>query len=151
MDATLTWTWHVWSALTPDLLYAILRLRSEVFVVEQNCVYTDMDGRDPQCEHLCGRDGDGALLAYLRLLPPGARTDQVSLGRVVVTPDARGLGLGRAAMLEGLRRCAERYPGRPVLVSAQKHLQPFYLGLGFSTVSEPYLEDGIWHLDMVKP
>jgi ElaA protein len=150
MDTPVTWAWHAWAALTPDRLYSILKLRSDIFVVEQNCVYSDPDGRDPQCEHLCGEDAGGALRAYLRLLPPGTRTPQVSLGRVVVAPAARGSGLGRALMLEGLRRCAEQYPGEPVAVSAQQHLEKFYTGLGFGPAGEPYLEDGIWHRDMVK-
>lgn len=145
------WQWRRWHELTPDALYALLQLRSAVFVVEQNCVFPEMDGRDPSCEHLCGWGADGALLAYLRLVPPGVRTPEVSLGRVVVAAPARGRGLGRAVMQQGLRRCAERHPGRPVKVSAQQHLEPFYGSLGFATVSAPYLEDGIWHLDMLKP
>lgn len=143
-------SWHAWRDLTPDTLYAVLRLRSAIFVVEQNCVFPDMDGRDPACEHLCGWDGDGELSAYLRLVPPGVRTPEVALGRVVVAAAARGRGLGRAVMLEGLRRCAERYPGQPVKVSAQAHLEPFYQSLGFRTVGAPYDEDGILHVDMVR-
>ena len=147
----LRWTWHAWHELTPDVLYAFLRLRSDIFVVEQNCVFPDMDGRDPACEHLCGWDAAGALVGYLRLVPPGVRTPEVSLGRVVVASPLRGLGLGRAIMQEGLKRCAARYGSAPVKVSAQQHLERFYQGLGFRTVSEPYLEDGIRHVDMVRP
>ena len=144
------WTWHAWSGLTPDVLYAFLRLRSAVFVVEQDCVFPEMDGRDAQCEHLCGWDG-AELVAYLRLVPPGVRTPEVSLGRVVTAPSVRGRGLGRAVMQEGLRRCAQRYPGQPVKVSAQAHLEHFYESLGFATIGVPYDEDGILHVDMVKP
>lgn len=136
--------------MTPDIVYAAMRLRSAIFVVEQNCVFPDMDGRDPACEHLCGWDGAGELVAYLRLVPPGARTPEVSLGRVVVAATARGQGLGRAVMQEGLRACAARYPGMPVKVSAQQHLESFYRDLGFRTVSAPYDEDGIRHVDMVR-
>lgn len=143
------WSWHAWGELTPDVLYAILRLRSAVFVVEQNCVFPDMDGRDPQCEHLCGWQG-GELVAYLRLVPPGVRTPEVSLGRVVTAPSVRGRGFGRAVMQEGLRRCAQRYAGQPVKVSAQAHLENFYESLGFRTVGSPYDEDGILHVDMVR-
>ena len=143
------WSWHRWADLTPDVLYAFLRLRSAVFVVEQNCVFPDMDGRDPQCEHLCGWIGD-ELVAYLRLVPPGVRTPEVSLGRVVTATSARGRGLGRAVMQEGLRRCLERYPGQPVKVSAQAHLENFYESLGFRTVGTPYDEDGTLHVDMVR-
>jgi len=144
------WAWHAWASLTPDLLYSILRLRSAVFVVEQNCVFPDMDGRDPQCEHLCGHDERGTLVAYLRLVPPGARLPDPSLGRVVVDPSLRLKGLGRAVMIEGIRRCESRYPGRPIKVSAQQHLERFYNGLGFRTAGPAYLEDGIWHIDMVR-
>jgi ElaA protein len=146
----LRWSWHAWSELTPDLLYQVLRLRSAIFVVEQNCVFPDMDGRDPDCVHLCGRDDAGGLIAYLRLVPPGVRTPEVSLGRVVVTAAARGQGLGRAVMEEGLLGCAQRYPGKPVKVSAQQQLETFYRSLGFRTASPPYLEDGIWHVDMLR-
>jgi ElaA protein len=150
VSATLHWTWHAWSTLTADRLYAILRLRSAVFVVEQDCVFQDMDGRDPRCEHLCGEDAAGALVAYLRLVPPGVRTAEVSLGRVVVAREARGRGLGRAAMGEGMRRCGERYAGLLVRVSAQQHLERFYEGLGFRRVGAPYDEDGITHIDMQR-
>ena len=143
------WSWHAWAGLTPDVLYAFLRLRSAIFVVEQNCVFPEMDGRDPLCEHLCGWRGD-ELVAYLRLVPPGIRTPEVALGRVVVAAGVRGTGLGRAAMREGLARCALRFPGQPVKVSAQAHLEPFYASLGFVTVGAPYDEDGILHVDMVK-
>jgi ElaA protein len=145
----LRWTWHAWTDLTPDVLYAFLRLRSAIFVVEQDCVFPEMDGRDPQCEHLCGWDG-AELVAYLRLVPPAVRTAEVSLGRVVVAQPARGAGLGRAAIHEGLARCAQRYPGQPVKVSAQQHQEEFYRGLGFARVGEPYDEDGIRHVDMVR-
>lgn len=146
----ISWTWHEWAQLTPDTLYALLRLRSAIFVVEQDCVFPEMDGRDPACEHLCGWNAAGELIAYLRLVPPAVRTKEVSLGRVVVAKSARGLGLGRAVMAEGLKRCAQRYPGQPVKVSAQQHLEKFYVSLGFSRVGEPYDEDGIAHIDMLR-
>ena len=148
--ATLRWSWHTWPTMTPDLVYEVMRLRSAIFVVEQNCVFPDMDGRDPSCEHLCGRDAAGKLVAYLRLVPPGVRTPEVSLGRVVVAHEARKHGYGRAVMLEGIAGCAKRYPGAPVKVSAQQHLERFYQSLGFRTVGPPYDEDGIMHVDMVR-
>jgi ElaA protein len=146
----LRWDWQSWQTLTPDALYALLRLRSAIFVVEQDCVFPDMDGRDPACEHLCGWNAAGDLVAYLRLVPPGVRTPEVSLGRVVVAQPARGLGLGREIMREGLKHCATRYPGKPVKVSAQQHLETFYGSLGFARVGEMYMEDGIPHVDMVR-
>jgi ElaA protein len=144
------WTWHAWDALTPDTLYAFLRLRSEIFVVEQNCVFPEMDGIDPLCEHLCGYDQQGALLAYLRLVPPQVKAPQPALGRLVVAQSARGSGLGRLAIHEGLRHCAARYPEQDIFLSAQRHLENFYASMGFKTCSEPYLEDDIWHVNMLR-
>lgn len=150
MTSSVEWRWWSWRDLAPDVLHDFLKLRSDVFVVEQNCVFPDMDERDRDCEHLCGHDTSGKLIAYLRLVPPGIKSGEPALGRVVVEQPARGTGLGRALMVEGLRRCAELYPGKTVKVSAQQHLEDFYNSLGFKTVGAPYLEDGIWHLDMIR-
>lgn len=146
----LRWTWHHWAALTPDTLHDFLRLRSDIFVVEQNCVFSDMDGVDPLCEHLCARNSENLLLAYLRLVPPNVKAAQPSIGRLVVASSARGTGLGRAAMLEGIRHCSERYPGLGIFLSGQYHLEGFYSSLGFVTFTEPYLEDGIQHVNMLR-
>jgi len=155
------WRWYAWPQLDSDTLYAFLKLRSDVFVVEQNCVFPEMDGIDPQCTHLCGRDDQGHMLAYLRMVPPGVERvahitegaratmgDGPALGRLVVAEYARGRGLARTAIEEGLRVSAFRHDGLPVYLSAQQHLQPFYASLGFAPISAPYLEDGIWHIDM---
>lgn len=147
-DAPLRWHVHRWNDWSNDRLYAALRLRSEVFVVEQTCVFPDMDGLDPHCEHLCGITGDDRLLAYARLLPPGLKYPEASIGRVVVAPSARGMQLGRELMGEALAACRARYAGAPILIGAQQRLERFYSGFGFRAVSEPYLEDGIWHVDM---
>lgn len=144
------WRWYAWNELDPDTLYAFLKLRSDIFVVEQNCPYPDMDGLDPQCLHLCGRGTDGELLAYLRLLPPGLKCVHPAIGRLVVAQSARGTGLGRHAMTEALRNCAERHPGTAAFLSGQLHLQAFYQSLGFRPISEPYVEDGIPHVDMLR-
>jgi len=144
----LHWTWHAWASLSPDTLHDFLRLRSDIFVVEQNCAYPDIDGIDPLCEHLCVRNKEHALLAYLRLVPPNVKAAQAAIGRLVVASPARGTGLGRSAMLEGIRRCSERYPGLDIFLSGQLHLEGFYHSLGFVTFTEPYLEDGIQHVNM---
>ena len=144
------WNWYAWAALPPDLLYAFLKLRSDIFVVEQNCVFSDMDGLDAQCEHLCGFDGNGQLLAYLRLLPPGLKHAECSLGRLVTAADARRLGLAREAMRRGLQRAAEKHPGHTVRLGGQQYLEGFYASLGFVTAGAPYLEDGILHVDMFR-
>ena len=151
--------WHHWRDLTPDTLYAFLKLRSDIFVVEQNCVFSEMDGIDPLCEHLCATDASGRLLAYLRLVPPGvARPHSLSpppagpaIGRVVVSLGERGTGLGRRLMQQALAHCDRRYAGQAVFLSGQQHLEAFYASLGFSRCSDPYLEDGIAHVDMRRP
>ncbi|MBT9457844.1 MAG: GNAT family N-acetyltransferase [Burkholderiaceae bacterium] len=144
------WTCKPFSGLTAAELYQALQLRSEVFVLEQQCVYLDPDGLDPQAWHLFGRDGSG-LLAYLRLLPPGLKADEPVIGRVVTAPAARGSGLGRQLLSQALLECEKLWPGRALFLSAQAHLQSFYGGLGFVPVSEQYVEDGIAHVDMRRP
>lgn len=144
----LRWQWYRWNELTPDVLYALLRLRSEVFVVEQNCVYADMDGVDPHCEHLCGFDASGAMLVTLRLIPPGARFAQCSLGRLVTAASARRGGHARTACQRGIARLRERFPGQLTKIGGQRYMEAFYASLGFVTTGEPYLEDGIPHVYM---
>jgi ElaA protein len=145
------WQLTAWSGLSCDRLYALLRLRSAIFVVEQNCVFLDLDGLDRHCDHLCGFDAQGELVAYARLLPPGVKHAEAAIGRIVVAPPRRGTGLGHALMRQALAACAERYPGQAVLIEAQQHLEPFYAHHGFATIGSPYLEDGIPHVHMRLP
>ena len=142
------WHWYAWNEWSNDLLYAALRLRSAIFVVEQNCVFLDMDGLDAQCRHLCGFDADGELLAYARLVPPGLKYPGVSIGRVVVSAGARGSGLGHELMRQAKAGCAEHYPDSEVFIGAQQHLESYYTRHGFRPYGEPYLEDGILHIDL---
>lgn len=142
------WQWNEWSN---DLMYAAMQLRSAIFVVEQNCVFPDMDGLDSACTHLCGCDDRGRLLAYARLLAPGVKYDEASIGRVVTASEARGRKIGHALMAEAVRLSCERHPGVPIKIGAQRYLEGFYGSFGFQTISEPYLEDGIWHIDMRRP
>ncbi len=151
MEMPIQWRWYRWPELDADTLYRFLKLRSDIFVVEQQCPYSDMDGLDPQCLHLCGYDREDRLIGYLRLLPPGLKQSDPALGRLVVNPHDRGTGVGRRVMQEGLRACAEHYPGAAVFLSGQQHLQGFYASLGFQPVSAVYLEDGIPHVDMRRP
>lgn len=144
----MNWTWSRFDDLGVHALYDALALRCRVFVLEQG-PYLDPDGIDPHAWHLLGRDEAGALVAYLRAVDPGLKCDEPSIGRVITAPEARGRGAGRELMREGLRRCAQAWPGRAVRISAQAHLQRFYGGLGFETVSEPYLEDDIPHVQML--
>lgn len=147
----LRWQWLDWPDFDPDTLYALLKLRAEIFVVEQNCAYADMDGLDPQCRHLLGHDAAGRVRAGLRLVPPGVKHPAPALGRLFVARSLRGAGLGRALMLRGLDGCARHHPGQAVFLSGQQHLEGFYRSLGFATISAPYLEDGIPHVDMLRP
>ena len=135
-----------------DRLYAMLKLRSEVFVVEQNCVYLDPDGKDrhPETVHLLGLDADGTLAAYLRILPAGLSYPQVSFGRVLTAPAYRGLGLGEQMLGAALAQIAARWPGADIQIGAQAHLQGYYGRHGFVPSSEPYVEDGIPHVDMLR-
>ncbi len=144
------WLWRGFDDLTPRELYALLGLRTAVFVVEQNCPYQDMDGVDPVCRHLVGWQGEVAV-ACLRLVPPGAKCVEASLGRVVSAKAVRGTGVGRALFAEGVKEAERVYPGQPLRIGAQAYLERFYSGFGFVTVGEPYIEDGIPHLEMLRP
>jgi ElaA protein len=151
--------WFDWNQFDPDLLYGLLRLRSAVFVVEQACVFHEMDGLDPRCSHLLATRVDVEVVGCLRLVPPGLKrpdspasaADGPALGRLVTAGSVRGTGLGRRLMLEGIAQCERLYAGQPIQLSAQRHLQDFYASLGFDPVREPYDEDGIPHVDMRRP
>jgi ElaA protein len=147
------WQWSQFSGLSVDDLYAVVRLREAVFIIEQNCPYPDADGRDPNAWHLLGwkeYEGTRKLAAYARVFEPGVRYKEASIGRVVTAPEARRTGLGKTLMAEALRRIQTLMPGQPVKIAAQRRLEKFYLGLGFTTVSAPYEEDGIIHVDMIR-
>jgi len=144
------WHWQSFEQLSVTQLYRLLAAREAVFVVEQACAYLDADGLDPEAMHLWREDEGGALLAYARVLPPGTRYPEVSIGRVLTTERGRGRGLGRALMAEVLRQISEQFGPVAVRISAQAHLQAFYQDFGFTTVSTPYMEDGILHVEMVR-
>ena len=151
--ATLRWQWSPFAQLGLRDLYEALRLRAQVFVLEQNCVFQDPDGRDADALHLLGwRDTDRAappqLAAYARVFAPGVRYADASIGRVVTAPEVRGTGAGHALMAEALSRIAQLAPGAPVRLEAQQRLEHFYASYGFVRVSEPYIEDGIPHVAM---
>ncbi len=149
----ITWQWTDFEGLSRDDLYAILKAREEVFVVEQECAYLDVDGRDPVSWHLIGWSGEGearSVAAYLRIVHPGHRFAEASIGRVLTTAEARGRGLGREMMREALKHFEEVSPGAPIRLSGQEHLQDFYRGFGFETASEVYEEDGIPHVEMLR-
>lgn len=143
------WSWSRFPQLGVDNLYDALALRCRVFILEQGA-YQDPDGLDRHAWHLLGRDGGDVLCAYLRVVDPGVKYEEPAIGRVITAPEARGTGLGRQLMQEGIQRCEAVWPGRGVRISAQAHLRAFYGSLGFTAVGEPYLEDDIPHLEMVR-
>jgi ElaA protein len=154
MASEIAWQWSRFAELAPYALYAALRARSEVFVVEQSCVFLDMDGADQNALHLLGwaeRGGIRTLAAYLRLLPPGCKFTEASIGRVLTTADFRRTGAGRALMAEGVRRSAAVHPEHGIRIGAQRYLEKFYADFGFRPASEPYLEDDIEHIEMLRP
>jgi ElaA protein len=146
----MNWQWLRFAELGVDNLYDALQLRSRVFVLEQG-PYLDADGVDRRSWHLLGRDEAGMLGACLRVVDPGVKYAEPSIGRVVIAPEIRGTGLGRALMAEGVAGCERHWPGRALRISAQAHLERFYNGFGFVRVGDDYLEDDIPHLEMLRP
>ena len=143
--------WYSWNELDPDTLYAILRVRSEVFQLEQKCLFLDLDGRDPLSRHGAIWE-EGRCVATVRLTPPGVRyEDTWSFGRLATPLRARGRNLGRTLTQAALEEIA-RLTGRdqPVRIFAQQRLEAFYASFGFRTLGEPQEEDGILHLEMIK-
>lgn len=145
-----TWRCVAFDALKPAELYDLLRLRTEVFVMEQNCVFQDMDGADAQCFHLLGKRTDGTLAAYARLVPAGLKFTEASIGRVVTLPAARGGGLGHVLMREAVQALHGLWGVQPIRIGAQARLEAFYRQHGFEPASEIYIEDGIDHIEMVR-
>lgn len=137
--------------LSPHELYDIMALRQTVFAVEQNCPYLDADGKDLQAWHLMGRDGEGKLLCYTRLLPEGlSYKGYTSIGRVVSAPSARGTGIGKLLMQHSIDMCLLLFGPKPIKIGAQTYLLRFYEGFGFKSTGEEYLEDGIPHTKMIR-
>lgn len=146
---TIEWICKHHSDLGKEQLYALLKLRSEVFVVEQKCVYPDLDGQDLEGDthHLMGWEDD-QLMAYLRLLDPELQGGDVVIGRVITAPQGRGKGLGHEMMEQALKQAEKHWPQVPIYLSAQAHLQGYYGKYGFVVAGEEYVEDGIPHIGM---
>lgn len=143
------WQAILFSQLTPSQLYELLRLRVDVFVVEQTCPYPELDGKDglPDVYHLIGTK-DNEIIACARLLPAGASYKHVSIGRVAIKENARGNGLGHELISQALKHCETLWKGEAIDIGAQAHLTHFYQNHGFKVISDIYLEDGIPHVDM---
>lgn len=147
----MNWIWHYkkFEDLTSYELYKILELRVEVFVVEQNCLYNECDGKDLKCDHLwCELDGE--IMAYCRIVPPGVSYSEPSIGRVVSHPKHRDKKLGYELMRHSLQIIDNHYQAKSVRISAQSYLKSFYEKFGFQQVSEEYLEDNLPHMEMLK-
>jgi ElaA protein len=149
MSQEITWQLKKFEELTGIEVYEILRLRSEVFVVEQNCVFLDMDNNDQQSHHLQGRVGN-ILIAYVRILPPGLSYHEPSIGRVVSSPSYRNKGAGIELMQHAIASTYTLYGEQPIKIGAQLYLKRFYENLGFAQCSEVYMEDDIPHIKMIK-
>ncbi len=136
--------------LTPFELYAILQLRNEVFVVEQNCVFQDADNKDQKSIHLMYWNNN-ELVAYCRLLPPGLAYTEMSIGRVVSSPKYRKTGAGKVLIKEAIQQIRQTFGNGPIRIGAQCYLIQFYASFGFIEEGEMYLEDGIEHIEMIRP
>ncbi len=145
----ISWQIKHFQELNTIELYDILALRAEVFVVEQNCAYQDLDGKDKKSYHLIGRNGHGTIVCTARILPQHLSYPQVSIGRVVIHPSQRGSGIGHELMYFVLNFIKDEFgKEEPITISAQKHLEKFYNYHKFISISEEYLEDDIPHIKM---
>ena len=152
---SLQWRCLPFDALHARTLYRLLHLRTEVFVMEQNCVFQDMDNSDAQAMHLMGHTGkmgeaQGELVAYARCFGPGVKYAEASIGRVITAPQARAGGLGHVLMREAVRQLQALWGPQPIRIGAQAHLERFYNRHGFVSDNKPYIEDGIPHLEMIR-
>ena len=148
---TIRWNLIPFEKLPLLILYDVLRLRAEVFIVEQNCPYQDIDRRDVDALHLLGYNEEGELAAYARLFDAGVCYEQASIGRVIVAPAFRRFGLGKLLMRQAIGHCHATFGAQPIMIGAQRYLDRFYTELGFVTIGEPYDEDGIPHQHMLRP
>ncbi|MGG9970257.1 GNAT family N-acetyltransferase [Ferruginibacter sp. SUN002] len=141
------WVYKTFNELESAELYAVMQLRNEVFVVEQNCVYQDADGKDSHSWHLMGWV-ENDLAAYCRILPPGLAFSEASIGRVVSSPRYRKEGYGREMMKLAIEKTITQFNCKKIMIGAQLYLKNFYASLGFVQTSEIYLEDNIEHIEM---
>lgn len=145
---SVSWQCKFFNELNADELYGIMKLRNEVFVVEQNCVFQDADGKDQYCFHLSGVMSN-ELVAYARLAPAGISYPCISIGRVITSPKYRKSGFGKALMAQAIEECFRLFGKQPIKIGAQSYLTGFYQNFGFRQTSEMYLEDNIPHLEML--
>lgn len=146
---TVIWSLSSFESLSASELYALLQLRSDVFVIEQQCIYRDLDDKDKQCHHLLGYTQTGELAAYSRIVPPTVSYHEPSIGRVLTNPTYRGKNLGKELMQKSIEEIRKMFPNQAIRISAQLYLLNFYRSFGFVEVGESYDEDGIEHIEMV--
>ena len=147
---SINWKCKAFDELSVHELYTILRLRTEVFVVEQNCVFQDMDNKDQVSYHVCGWLNN-ELIAYTRLVPAGVSYREASIGRVITAPSARRTGAGKELMQYSIKKLYELWGQRSIKLGAQLYLKKFYESFGFEQMSDIYIEDGIPHIEMLFP
>ena len=148
------WQCKKFDELSKEELFQIFKARQDVFIVEQNCAYEDIDGLDEEAWHLIGfnidAQGSRNIKAYLRILAPRVKYSEISLGRVLVDVNERGSGLGQELIAQAISVAKEKFPDESIRISAQHHLHRFYAKFKFESVSDPYDEDGIPHIEMLK-
>lgn len=146
----LTWTFKHFRDLSANELYELLQLRSDVFVIEQQCIYRDLDDKDQKCDHLLGRiEETGELAAYSRIVPPGVSYEEPSIGRVLTSLNHRKSNFGKELMRRSIEELSLLYPDQSIRIGAQTYLNKFYNSFGFVESGEAYDEDGIEHIEMV--
>lgn len=146
----LDWTCKKFQHLTLEELYAIIRLRNEVFVVEQHCIFQDADNKDQYCHHLMGWHNKTQLAAYARLVPPQVSYMQPSIGRIVTSPNSRKSGYGQELLSIAIEKCKELFGETDITIGAQLYLKRFYESFDFAQTSNVYDEDGIDHIEMTR-
>lgn len=148
MNLSVIWHCKYFDELTVPELYDIIRLRNEVFVVEQQCIFQDADNVDKKCYHFFGLDGD-VLVAYARLIEPGITFTEASIGRVITSPAYRGKNVGKQLFAKAIEKCKELFGSIPLQIGAQLYLKKFYESFDFKSCDDEYLEDGIPHIHMI--
>lgn len=146
-----TWRTSAFDQLTTNELYKILKLRSETFVVEQKCIFLDMDDKDQKSYHLTCWNKDNDLVAYARILPAGISYKEISIGRIITAASYRGKGIGKKLIEQSLQYIHQNFGSSPVTIGAQLYLQQFYSSFGFKQSGDVYVEDGIEHIEMILP
>lgn len=149
MSNHFAWQVKHYPELTLNEFHDIIALRLKAFVVEQNCAYLELDGKDKKSYHVICRDGFGNVVATARILPPGLSYDEVAIGRVVIDESIRGKGIGHDLMKQSMKYAEEEFGKVPIRISAQKHLESYYNKHGFVSSGKEYLEDDIPHVEML--